>query len=248
MIPMGHELFVEGRDDMFAVLHLMRSFHPEIDIDVEQPHAVQRKPALVTIRTAKKLPRQGRTIDEGSSVQTLLDVIEKAIGDASGERIVGFVLDADDSLESRWKQVCDRLARVGVEVGREDRMRPPQTGFIGTSTSKKTRTGVWIMPDNRSPGALEDFLRELIAEDDALIGHAQSATAQARAIDQRFRDVDLRKAELSAWLAWQEVPGNPYGTAIKARWFRHDRPSGVAFATWFCELYELPAPMVASPA
>ena len=102
------------------------------------------------------------------------------------------------------------------------------------------------MPDNRRTGALEDFLRELIEEEDSLIRHAEESTSQARALGAPFPGKDANKALLHTWPAWQEEPGRPYGVAVKKRYFRGDSETALRFLAWFSRVFEIvgdaPAP------
>jgi hypothetical protein len=150
---------------------------------------------------------------------------------------IGFVIDADVPVPDRWAAVCARLAGVGIELPNE----APSSGFIGYSEKFKPRAGVWIMPDNAmNAGQLEDLIKTLVPQGDYLMPHAKAATAKASNLGARFPSVDLLKAELHCWLAWQEEPGLPYGTALKARFFRHDSEVAVRFVAWFRELFRLP--------
>ena len=111
---------------------------------------------------------------------------------------------------------------------------------MGKSQAYRTRVGVWLMPDNQRIGTLEDFLRTLVEDADSLLPHAQESTTQAKKTHGAdFRDMDEQKAVLHAWLAWQEVPGLPYGTAIRARYFRQDSPVAERFVAWFRRLFKL---------
>lgn len=172
-------------------------------------------------------------VEQAGSVEGLLEGIEEAVMFGSG-RAVGFVLDADSPLSARWDAVRDRLRRVDVS--------PPEAplaeGFTGSSAKYGTRVGVWLMPDNQHDGKLETLLRTLVTEDDPLIDHADTSTGTAKKLGAKFSDPDREKAVLHAWLAWQEEPGKPYGTAITARYFRrHDSPAALAFVAWFKRLY-----------
>ena len=110
------------------------------------------------------------------SVEKLLDGIETTVK-TSTNRIVGFLLDADEPFSSRWESVVARLQKVGVE---NIPTRPPAGGFIGESILYKARVGVWLMPDNVQEGKLEDFLRMLIDESDPLITQAEGSTVLAQ--------------------------------------------------------------------
>ena len=213
-MPQGMErssLWVEGRDDLYAMAELL--VRHGVDYDHERD----------------RLPE----IKESGSVEKLLAAMPTGVELSTG-RAVGFVLDADSPLADRWRAVRDRLHEAGVDTPET----PPSEGFIGNADRYKSRVGVWLMPDNEHDGTLETFLRMLIEENDTLIEHAKSATDRAKTLGAVFKDVDRLKAILHAWLAWQGEPGCPYGTAIRARFFRqHDSPAAVRFVAWFRRLY-----------
>lgn len=94
------------------------------------------------------------------------------------------------------------------------------------------------MPDNqRDPGKLEDLLRTLVPTGDTLYEHAEHSTDEAVGRGAQFAENDRIKATLHCWLAWQESPGLPYGTAIKAKFLNTDSPAAQKFMGWFRQLY-----------
>ncbi len=205
---------VEGSDDKHSLGHLLACHGVTYDWD-------------------KGLP-PFPAIEVADGIEELLAGITAAVRSAALTS-VGFVLDADISLSNRWQAVCDRLREVGMAPPDD----PPAEGYIGVAEDYKATVGVWLMPDNQREGKLEDFLCNLIAEGDALIGHAGDATAKATEIDMRFADGDAPKAVLHTWLAWQQAPGCPYGTAMRARYFDHDAEVAQRFVDWFRRLYRL---------
>jgi hypothetical protein len=114
----------------------------------------------------------------------------------------------------------------------------PATGIIH-ELADKPRVGVWLMPDNVRAGMLETLLLALRAGDRALHDHARDATAQARALGAPFRDAHREKAELHAWLAWQDPPGRQLHDAVRARELPPAPPVTEAFIAWFRKLFEL---------
>ena len=82
-----------------------------------------------------------------------------------------------------------------------------RTDSWGNSSEYGVRVGVWLMPDNRRIGALEDFLKDLIDDSDPLLRHAEKSTAEAKARGARFPEKYSKKALVHSWLAWQEEPG-----------------------------------------
>ncbi len=153
--------------------------------------------ALTTIRTmAWWFPK----VESIGSVNQILDGMETAISVSSG-RAIGFVLDADSPLDSRWQAVQHRIEQLGIQTP----AIPPSNGFIAESERFKARVGVWLMPDNQNDGKLEHFLQSLIADNDQLINHARASTNSARDIHgASFSDGDSIKAEIHTWLAWQQ--------------------------------------------
>ena len=93
------------------------------------------------------------------------------------------------------------------------------------------------MPNNADKGMLEDFLTDLVQEDDLLLTHAKTATDEAIRIEHQFPIVQWSKAVIHTWLAWQKSPGLPFGTALTARYLRHDTPTALDFVNWFRQLY-----------
>lgn len=207
-------LLVEGQDDKHAIYHLL------------QRHNVSCAEAPLA---------RGRPIPEapGSGKDALLNVIGLAVRSNTG-RSAGFVFDANSRPTDRWRAVASRLRHVGVDV--PDRI--PADGFVGESREFSTRVGVWLMPDNRRTGSLEHFLTDLVDPDSRLLRYAQAATEEAEARGARFAAQDRQKALVHTWLAWQREPGLRYGTAIRAKYFRHDAPVAATFVDWYRRLYD----------
>lgn len=148
--------------------------------------------------------------------------------------VVGIVIDADSDLCARWQSVRYRL----VEVGYQDVPNAPNpNGTIvePPDNSLLPKAGVWIMPDNKTAGILEDFLQYLIPKSDALFSHAVNSVDSLP--EQRFKDKDRPKALIHTWLAWQKEPGRPYGTAITARFLDPDLPQADVLASWLERLF-----------
>lgn len=208
-------LLVEGTDDKHAIRHLLmqRGFG----------YGDEPPPPLPIL-----IPTEG--------IDGLLARIGVTVRSSTG-RAAGFVMDTNDCPQDRWRDVASRLSEVGVDVDAEI----PSAGFVGESRRYKTRVGVWLMPDNRRSGALEDFLADLVDSGDRLLSHAQKATGEAQTLGAKFREGDTQKAVIHAWLAWQRKPGLRYGTAIRARYFSHDTPAADSFVGWFRRLYQVPA-------
>lgn len=209
------EIFVEGNDDSVTIRALLMRrgmTTPTGEWPVEYPH----------FRLA-------------GSDDKVLAAMTTAIPLATG-RSVGFVLDANGSLESRWSAVANKLRILGMSAPQ----KPASQGFVAGCREYESVVGVWIMPDNRRNGSIETFLRDLVEENDSIISHAEEATRRALEIGATFSSMVLLKAKLHAWLAWQKEPGLPYGTAMRAKYFLHEGVAADNFVDWFKLLFNLP--------
>ena len=139
-------------------------------------------------------------IVEKDGVDRLLDAISVE-AKVAGRTVLGIVVDANDSPNSRWQSIADRLHRADVTLPAMDRagvVVPVEDG--GGST---VRVGVWLMPDNDAQGHIEDFVVKLIPEQDPVWPLAQDYVDR---IPADHRPHDVSKAELHAWLAVRTEP------------------------------------------
>jgi hypothetical protein len=173
-------------------------------------------------------------IEEQDGVAKLLApaVIEATLK-ASGVTAVGIVVDANGDPGARWQQLRARLAPLFPGFPLE----LPATGTIH-ATAGQPRIGVWLMPDNVRAGMLETLLLALRGGDEALHTHASAATDQARTLGAPFREAHRAKAELHAWLAWQDPPGQQLHSAVRARQLP-PAPVTHGFVAWFKQLFGL---------
>lgn len=139
---------------------------------------------------------------------------------------IGVVVDADLDLQSRWQAVRDRLEKSGYAVP----VTPDPGGMI--ITTRRPVVGVWVMPDNALSGTLEDFARQLIAEDDDLWPCVERSVATIPAESRRFHQASERKAQIHTYLAWQQDPGTPLGLAITKKYLQTDAALALTFANW----------------
>lgn len=209
-----YQLFVEGRDDLNTVLQLLKRDGYDWD------DSTKVRPYVKNLGGITKL------LDD-------LPLILKTVY----ERI-GIVIDANSSLPDRWAQLLAHSARTGLELPAS----PHPEGTIVSGLRPGSRLGVWLMPDNTSPGTLESFLSKLVPAGDPCWTYADEAAAEARRRGARCPEKDHLKSQLHTWLAWQEESGLPFGTALHARVFQHDTEDALRFVSWFRRLFVDPSP------
>jgi hypothetical protein len=145
----------------------------------------------------------------------------------------GVVLDANGDPGARWAAIRRILQEAGytdvpVELQAE--------GAIVNPPPARPRFGAWIMPNNESTGAVEDFAAALVPTGDRLWERAVAAVDGIPSGERRFPEVRRRKAEVHTWLAWQEYPGSPMGQAIGKGDLDGNAPIAVRFVDWLRRL------------
>lgn len=211
-------LYVEGTDDKHVIKHLLQRHGIECPFD----HEI----------VPETLPAMVPEIKLAGNKQQVLATIENAVKFGTGHS-VGFVIDADEAAENSWRAVRHRLSFLDPKPPR----LLPASGFVADVPVYRARVGVWLMPDNQSSGALEEFLKGLIADSDQLWSFADTATRTSKRHGAKFTANKHNKAAIHAWLAWQRDPGLPFGSAIAAKYFAADSPTAFMFLRWFDELF-----------
>ncbi len=210
----GNVLLVEGTDDEHVVYHLCEHHGIPKNFEVKRREGFER--------VLKGFPSY-----------------LKAQGDDDAWT-VGVLIDANAGLQTRWNSLRQHLEEAGYPPPPAN---PPKGGFISNPPSAgrslPCRAGVWLMPDNRSRGAIEDFLCSMAGErTHPLHEHARQSIAAIPAGYRLFSQKDQAKALLHTLLAWQQEPGKPFGAAIKAGYLDPGAPQAVAFVGWLRRLFE----------
>lgn len=146
------------------------------------------------------------------------------------DRLV-IVLDADREPDGgparRWAEVLDALRAAKLDIPKG---ASTEDGLIHDLADGR-RVAVWLFPDCRSEGAMEDFvIQRLIADGDALLSHA-AAVVNALP-DRRFAPKHAQKARMRSWLAWQKRPGLPPGRAVSEKVLDVSEARLGGFAAW----------------
>ncbi len=212
-----NHLLVEGPDDKFAVVELM-AHHigwPEHRVPV--------------------------WIDSLNGVNNLLksDILETRLTNPDIKRL-GILLDADGTPSDRYGELRDALSSECPELP----AFLPAEGFVSTVSVKTLgspmRLGIWMMPNNESPGYLEDFLSTLIPGGAKPVwDHAQQSTRTARQVGATYKEAHTAKAEMHTWLAWQDLPSPSAGWSLNRKALDPFLPAATPFVTWFRRLYEV---------
>ena len=166
-------------------------------------------------------------------IDNLLDSIEAEI-DTPGRTVLGVVVRVHDDPDARWRAVTDRLDRLRGEEHFELPEQPEPTGTI--IEGRRLRIGIWLMPDNRSAGELENFVATMIPSGDPVWPRSEAYIDGIPPAERRFAQGKIQRAKVHAWLATREDP-RPMGLAIKAKDLDTGVAKAAAFADWLRTLF-----------
>jgi len=155
----------------------------------------------------------------------------------TGVKVIGAIDDADTDPHGRWHSLRNGLLDSGyIDFPNE----PLEGGTIVPGMAGLPSIGIWLMPNNKLIGMLEDFLASLIREEDVLLKKAVSCVDGIPSEQRRFRDTYRSKALIHTWLAWQEEPGTPLGLAMTKRYLDADHALARQFLQWLLRLFSSP--------
>lgn len=180
--------------------------------------------------TATESAAEFGSSDKGG-VDGLLAAITPEIK-VAGRRTVGLVVDANDNPAARWQAISDRLRKEGIPL-------PERACSHGTVIAEDTdfawpRIGIWLMPDNETPGELEDFIASMIPPHDVVWPLSREYIRDIPE-PRKFKG-KTRRAEVHAWLATREKPRR-MGQAITARDLDVDSKLCQRFVAWLRRLF-----------
>ena len=216
-MPYSNALFFEGENDLYPVGHLIDLLPgPSTDLYERTPEDQGNRVGL----------------KEFGGYDPLRERFPISIRNGSTLRRVGIVADANSHPRRRWQSLTDAVAEI-----RSAQLpgTPPESGWIGELElpARTITLGLWMMPNNRDSGAVENFLLELIPEDDTLLPLAESCLEN---VPEEERP-DEAKALVRTWLAWQDEPGRPLGPAITEGYFDLDEELAQRFIDWARRLF-----------
>ena len=222
MVNKSNLLLVEGGDDKHAIIHFLMHYLSFNDVakmvdiqDVGGKDNLWRKETII------------RSKFHQNDLQRL-----------------GIIIDSDelnpDGISKNWVKLRDVMKRLG--------MNPPEIpnsdGVIFESKSEYdtvVKVGIWVMPNNETVGAIEDFLLELIPHNDALIEQVKTCLEHVEPHTKTNHDAWLSKAQMRTWLAWQKEPGKIFGVATREYLFNKAALKGTfakKFLDWIVQLFD----------
>ena len=175
-------------------------------------------------------------VESQDGVENLIESLGVRLTLSEEGDVIGVVIDADTDISDRWQSIRGRITDFGYQ-NVPDQPDPDGTILDPPARTLLPRLGVWIMPNNQTSGILEDFLRFLVPQPNILFDHAKASVAAIPEGERRFKQLAEPKAVIHTWLAWQEEPGRPFGTAITARFLDPSVAEVDVLAAWLKRLF-----------
>lgn len=150
----------------------------------------------------------------------------------TGIKKLGLIVDADDNLDKRWLSILGQFLKRGINLPKI----PDNEGTIMKNSD--ISVGIWLMPDNKSPGLIEDFISFLIPQSDNLLPITDKILLEIENENlNRYKIAHKSKAKIHTWLAWQENPGTPMGAAINKKYLNIDQENCYLLVKWLKNLF-----------
>jgi hypothetical protein len=120
---------------------------------------------------------------------------------------ISIIRDADKSVDSAFKSVCSALKNAGFFV--------PNKSELGQVVKSSPSIGIFIMPDNKNSGMLEDLCLKALENDPILSCIDQYFQCVENNALRQPKEKNMSKAKIRAWLSSQEEPDKVLGHAAQ---------------------------------
>jgi hypothetical protein len=220
-------LWVEGEVDSYFIQSLLKDYGLRLGIEVYPKGGINNLRGSLTKKNfLKGLPN-------------------------SNIKRFGIVADADSlaqnnaGFHNRWSELIRDLTPTMTDLG----ITIPTTasyeaGEVFSNADDSLRIGLWLMPNHKQDGCLEDFVlastkwASPLSSNNLNNQHTlkQYADNCWQALDQKklklFEDYDESKASAYTWLAWQKKPTQFLSGVIDAGLLNMQHPYVLAFKDW----------------
>ena len=174
-------------------------------------------------------------IRDKTGYENLRDTLDVEIL-GSGTQRIGIIVDADENVTNRWTS----LRNVLIQSSYANVPAAPDPQGTIVQQANMPIIGIWVMPNNVLPGALEDFVQMLVPDADTLWERAVQCVQSIPVEYRLFSDSYEIKAKIHTWLAWQKTPGLPMGLAVTERSLNANAADALALIAWIRRLFVEP--------
>lgn len=189
-------LIVEGESDrgFFEQVCKFFNLHPTITVAVPKDY-------------------QGKTRNSKQGVFTILN---RSLPNLKEEEnpltYLGIIVDADyqNTNGLGYLQTLEQIKAIAKKHGFSQIENHSQGIIFAHDEDSIIQFGVWIMPNNRHEGMLEDFIKTCIHQNEQSLFDYATQTINTLSEPKFDKKTHLTKAQIATWLAWQKIPGHGF--------------------------------------
>jgi hypothetical protein len=124
--------------------------------------------------------------------------------------------------EAGYNRINPKGLRAGILFGHNDGL---------------SDLGLWIMPDNRMDGTVEDWIKCCVHEMDSPLHQNACKAVETLAKPRKFSEFSRVKAEIATWLAWQAIPGQGAHAACRAGLIDRNNDLFAGLTDWLSRVF-----------
>ncbi len=186
-------------------------------------------------RVASEFPTDDINVEDAKGVGNVINTIHVRLTSSpfdsnSPAAAAGIIVDADDDIARIWHRVVSQFKRAGVNV--PPTCGPAPGGSIFVRPKPHLKVGVWVMPNNKCSGELEDFLASMVPREDTDWPLARKYVHSTKGKFGKKR----KRAEVWAWIATRKYPSR-FDEAIKNGDLCTDGELCQRFIAWLNRLF-----------
>ncbi len=208
--------------------------------DVDFFEALLRKRQLldkIDITPPKNYGQKANTV---SHFPKLINLLTKRLQKGEIQQ-VGIIADADyvsgGGFQQRWKTLTTQLAQNGYRIP-SNPPKSPYTGSLFQHADGLAPIGLWLMPDHKNNGMLEDLIKQTVSGDEQHQLLKTARTCLKKLPVTLFSDYHQTKAIVYTWLAWQKRPGQTLDVAINGHLINLQSTEMQGFINWLDQVFK----------
>jgi hypothetical protein len=191
---------------------------------------------IIKVAPPKEL---GGMSNSKAGVFTIIPALLKQLPDGEIKRLA-VIVDADhpENHGMGYRKTLAEFAGIVSDAGYR-RIFPKglRGGILFQHNDGLNDLGFWIMPDNQTDGAIEDWLKYCVDETDLPLFQNACRAIETFAKPQKFSQFNRVKAEIATWLAWQRIPGQGAHAACRAGLIDRNKDWFAGLTDWLSRVF-----------
>ena len=143
------------------------------------------------------------------------DLLNELLDEVAPTKRLAVIVDADHEQEQGlgYRKTIEQVSKIAADY--DFTLAENQAnGLYFKHSDGLAEFGLWVMPNNRTDGMLEDFIKTCVTPNEqSLFDHAVQIIQNIP--NPKFKPHHNSKAQVATWLAWQKPPGHGLYYSVK---------------------------------